>query len=46
MMPVCGEAFWAVGVPNARMKGLSGSVEDGRSAIAATVGQMSPSLIS
>ena len=32
-VPVCGGAFWAVGVPNARMKGLSGSVEDGRSAI-------------
>ena len=43
-VPVCGGAFWAVGVPNARMKGLSGSVEDGRSAIAATARQMSPSL--
>ena len=45
-VPVCGGAFWAVGVPNARMKGLSGSVEDGRSAIAATARRMSPSLTS
>ena len=45
-VPVCSGAFWAVGVPNARMKGLSGSVEDGRSAIAATARQMSPSLTS
>ena len=35
-VPVCGWTFWAAGVPNARMKGLSGSEEDGRSAIAAT----------
>ena len=42
-VPVCGGTFWAAGVPNARMKGLSGSVEDGRSAIAATARRMSPS---
>ena len=45
-VPVCGGTFWAAGVPNARMKGLSGSVEDGRSAIAATARRMSPSLTS
>ena len=39
-VPVCGGTFWAAGVPNARMKGLSGSVEDGRSAIAATAQQI------
>ena len=43
---VCGGALWAVGVPNARMKGLSCSVEDGRFVMAATQRKMSPSLIS
>jgi len=43
-VPVCGGSFWAVGVSNARMKELSGSVEDGRSATAATARQMSLSL--
>ena len=39
-VPVCGGTLgcWR---PNARMKGLSGSVEDGRSAIAATARRMS-----
>ena len=45
-VPVCGDTFWTAGVPNARMKGLSGSVQDGRSAIAATARRMSPSLTS
>ena len=45
-VPVYGGAFGAAGVPNARMKGLSGSVEDGRFVIAATARKMSPSLIS
>ena len=45
-VPVCGGALWAAGVPNARMKGLSGSVGDGRFVIAATARKMSPSLIS
>ena len=38
--------FELLGVPNARMKGLSGNVEDGRSAIAATARRMSLSLTS
>ena len=45
-VPVCGGTFWATGVTNARMKRLSGSVEDGRSATAATARRMSPSLTS
>ena len=45
-VPVCGGTFWTAGVPDARMKELSGSVEDSRSAIAATARQMSPSLTS
>ena len=44
-VPGCGGTFGLL-VPNARMKGLSGSVEDGRSTIAATARQMSPSLTS
>ena len=43
---VCGEALWAADVPNARMKGLSGSVGDGRCLIAATARKMSLALIS